>query len=191
MVYINEWFPNPVGNDNAGEFIELYNSAVVQVNLNGYTLSDGAKKKFSLAGYVIPAKGYVTLKKTDSKLALKNSDGGLWLYGPGGQIVDQAAFIGAAPEGKSFSRVDYSNAQIGHFAFLYPTPGVQNKSFDATVTTRNYPFGISLTRQLTLPYLLAIAFGIASFFIIFFIYVTHANRNISHFFFGGDKKTGI
>ncbi len=47
MIYINEWFPNPVGNDATGEFVELYNSAATAANLNGYTLSDGAKKRRS------------------------------------------------------------------------------------------------------------------------------------------------
>ena len=44
MLYINEWLPNPVGNDATGEFIELYNSGTTGVSLNGYSLGDGATR---------------------------------------------------------------------------------------------------------------------------------------------------
>jgi hypothetical protein len=191
MLYINEWFPNPVGNDNAGEFIELYNSGSAAVGLGGYEISDGAKKQFSLAGYVIPANGYLSLGHTQTKLTLKNSSGSLWLYGPGGQLVDGASFTGVAPQGKSYSRVDYSNASIGHFAFLYPTPGEKNETFDATVTTRNYPLGISLSSQLSPISFLALFISVPLFFLLFFIYVTRTNRNISNFFFRRDEEVGI
>jgi hypothetical protein len=190
MLYINEWFPNPVGNDNAGEFIELYNSGSNAINLSGYSLSDGAKKQFSLAGYSIPANGYLVLKHVQTKLALKNSDGGLWLYGPGDQVVDQASFIGMAPEGKSYSRVDYSQAEIGHFAFLYPTPGAQNNTFDNSVTDRNYPLGVSLSHQLSPVSFVVLFLSIPLFFLLFFIYVIRKNRNISQFFFRRDEKVG-
>lgn len=190
MIYINEWFPNPVGNDNAGEFIELYNSGNAPVSLGGYSLSDGGKKQFSLASYSISANGYLVLNHAQTKLALKNTNGGLWLYGSGGQLIDSASFTGAAPEGKSYSRVDYSAAQIGHFAFLYPTPGEQNKSYDNSVAAQNYPIDVSLSHQLSPLSFLALLISTPLFFLLFFIYVTRTNRNISNFFFGGDEKTG-
>jgi Lamin Tail Domain len=191
MIYLNEWFPNPVGNDAAGEFIELYNSGGASVSLNGYALSDGAKKRFSLAGYAIAAHGYMVLKHAQTKLTLKNTDGALLLYGPDGQIVDQASFAGAAPEGKSFSRVDYSAAPIGHFAFVYPTPGAVNKTIDTTVSENNYPLGVSLSPHLAPVAFAALTFGIAASFLLFFLYVTRNNRNISNFLFGGDEKIGL
>jgi hypothetical protein len=191
MLYINEWFPNPVGNDNAGEFIELYNSGSTALNLDGYHLSDGAKKQFPLAGYSISANGYLTLNHDQSKLTLKNSSGSLWLYGPDGSIVDAASFKGVAPEGKSYSRVNYSNAGIGHFTFLYPTPGEKNKAFDATVSTRNYPPGVSLSSHLSPISFLALFISVPLFFLLFFIYVTRTNRNISNFFFRRDEEVGV
>lgn len=191
MIFINEWFPNPVGNDAAGEFIELYNSGAGAVSLNGYSLSDGAKKKFSLAGYMMPPHSYLVLKHAQTKLTLKNTDGALWLYGPDGQIVDEASFVGAAPEGKSFSRVNYSSAPVGHFAFVYPTPGVANKTIDTAVASRDYPMGVSLSPHLPLAGFVVLAFGVAASFLVFFLYVTRNNRNISNFFFGGDKEAGL
>ncbi len=182
MIYINEWFPNPVGNDASGEFIELYNSGAAAVSLDGYALGDGAKKKFSLTGYGIPPGGYLVLKHAQDKLTLKNTDGEVLLYGLDGQIVDGASFAGAAPEGKSFSRVDYGTAKITHFAFVYPTPGAANKTIDTTLQPRNYPLGVPLSSPLLPGTFIILIFGVASFFLLFFIYVIQKNRNISTVF---------
>jgi len=173
------------------EFIELYNSGAASASLDGYALGVGVKKAFSLAGYSIPPGGYLILKKTQDKLSLKNTDGAVLLYGPGGQLADSANFVGAAPEGKSFSRMDYGTAPIAHFAFEYPTPGAVNKKVDTTVHVNSYPFGVPLAPQLSPGGFIVLMFGVASFFLVFFIYVIQKNRNISDFFFGGDEKSGL
>ncbi|MGD1003009.1 MAG: lamin tail domain-containing protein [Minisyncoccia bacterium] len=191
MIYINEWLPNPVGNDAAGEFIELYNNGASAASLGGYALGDGAKKKFSLAGYSIPPGGYLVLKHAQDKLTLKNTDGAVSLYGPGGQVVDGASFAGAAPEGKSYSRVDYSAAPIAHFTFEYPTPGAANETMDTTVATSSYSLGVPLSPQLSPMGFAGLTIGVASFFLLFFIHVIQKNRNISKFFFGGDEEIGV
>jgi hypothetical protein len=190
MIYINEWFPNPVGNDATGEFVELYNSGASVASLDGYALGDGAKKTFKLAGYSISPGGYLVLKHAQDKLTLKNTDGAVSLYGPSGQVVDTASFAGAAPEGKSYSRVDYSTVPIVHFAFEYPTPGAANETMDTTVHVNEYPLGVSLSPQLPPAGFAGLMFGVASFFLLFFIYVIQKNRNISKFFFGGDEEVG-
>jgi hypothetical protein len=191
MLYINEWLPNPVGNDATGEFIELYNSSAAAQDLNGYALGDGAKKAFKLDGYVISPGNYLILKHADDKLTLKNTDGEVLLYGPSGQVVDRASFAGVAPEGKSYSRVDYGTAPITHFAFEYPTPGAANKTIDTAVSASDHPIGVSLSHQLPPASFISLMFGGASFFLLFFIYVIQKNRNISKFFFGGDEEVGI
>lgn len=191
MLYINEWLPNPVGNDASGEFIEFYNSGATAVSLDDYALGIGAKKRFSLSGYNISSGGYLVLKHAQDKLTLKNTNGEVLLYGPEGQVVDSAHFTGAAPEGQSYSRVDYGTAPIAHFAFVYPTPGVMNKTIDTTVRANDYPFGVSLSPQLSPGMFILLAFGVASFFLLFFIYVIKKNRNISDFFFGRDGEVGI
>ncbi len=171
--------------------MEFYNSAAASANLNGYTLGDGAKKRFLLTGYSIPPGGYLVLKKKQDKLTLKNTDGTVSLYGPSGQVVDGANFVGAAPEGKSHSRVDYGAAPIAHFAFEYPTPGAANETMDTTVKASSYPIGVSLSSQLSPARLAGLTIGAASFFLLFFIYVIQKNRNISKFFFGGDEEAGV
>jgi hypothetical protein len=105
--------------------------------------------------------------------------------------VDHASFVGVAPEGKSFSRVDYGTASIAHFAFVYPTPGVANKTIDTTVHVNNYPIGVPLSPQLSPVGFIMLIFATASFFLLFFIYVIQKNRNLSNFFFGRNEKAGI
>ena len=187
MLYINEWLPNPVGADATGEFVELYNSGVTAVALNGYALGIGTKKKYSLAGYVVPPGGYLMLKKPQSKLALKNTDGALFLYGPQGALVDHANFEGSAPEGKSFSRVSYSTAPAQHFMFTDPTPGGRNKSAGSMVSSVSYPNGASLVPRPSLPTLFLFALGVAGTILFLFFYISIKNENISHYLFGGDE----
>ena len=191
MMYINEWLPNPVGTSSAGEFIELYNKGAAVMKLDGYVLGTGAKKNFSLSGYGISPGGYLVLYKAQDRLALKNSNGALLLYGSDGRVVDQASFAGAAPKGKSFSRMDYGTAPITHFAFVYPTPGAANKTVDTTVHVNNYPLDVPLSPQLAPVGFVGLMFSVASFFLLFFIYAIKKNRNISKFFFGGDEEAGI
>jgi hypothetical protein len=187
MLYINEWLPNPVGADAAGEFVELYNSGNSAAPLNGYTLGTGAKKKFSLTGYTIPAGGYLVLKKAQTKLALKNSDGALFLYGPSGQLVDRAVFAGSAPEGKSFSRISYDASAAQHFLFTDPTSGARNKTVSTMISSVNYPAGVSLTPQLAPSSFFLFAIGIASTILFVAIYIFAKNENLSHYIFGGDQ----
>ena len=136
MIYINEWFPNPIGADASSEFVEFYNSASGTVSLAGWKLGAGTAsataiipaktKPVSLAKFSVPPRGYLVLEKAQDKLTLKNIDGALLLYGPSGTVVDRASFAGTAPEGKSFSRVSYDGSAAQHFMFTKPTPGATN-----------------------------------------------------------------
>jgi hypothetical protein len=87
--------------------------------------------------------------------------------------------------------VDYSAAPIAHFAFEYPTPGAVNKTIDTTVSVNNYPFGVPLSSQLSPAGFTGLMMGVASFFLLFFIYVIQKNRNASNFLFGRDEEAGI
>ncbi len=187
MVYLNEWFPNPAGADAAGEFVELYNSGSAAFSLDGYALGTGAKKRVSLSGRTIPPGGYLVLKKAETGLTLKNTDGAVFLYGPGGKTVDQAAFQGSAPEGKSFSRMDYGASAItGHFAFADPTSGVRNKEASAMVASVRYPEGVSLVPQASLSSLILLSFGTSLVMLSLFAYIFSKNEDLSHCLFGGD-----
>jgi hypothetical protein len=152
-------------------------------------------KPVSLAGFLVPAHGYLILRKPQIKLSLKNVAGGLLLYGPNGAVADRASFAGAAPEGKSFSRVSYGDSLAQHFIFTEPTPGMANAKVDDAISSNNYPIGVPLNAQaqptsLT-PSVMAspgvIALCTALIIATLFFYVFHKNKNLSNFFFGGDE----
>lgn len=192
MIYINEWLPNPVGADAAGEFIELYNSGVSREHLTGWIVKNESGKKFSLNGLSVPPRGYLVIKKSQTKLTLRNADGGLFLYAPGstaGSIpADSVEFRGVAPEGKSFSRANYNTGPASHFAFAMPSPGGPNSFTPIRIVSRAYQEGVPLNRQFTILDFLAIMVGTAALITGLIIYVIRHHEDLSKLFFGGNKK---
>ncbi len=176
--------------DAKGEFAELYNSGSVAISLSGWILKTENGKKFSLAGRSVPAHGYLLLPRSTTKLPLRNTDGGLFLYGPGGALVDSGNFLGTAPEGQSFSRIDYRTGPAQHFAFVDPTPGAPNKTMGAAIAVNEYPRGIPLSRPLENSQFFAIMMGTAALITGLLIYVIRSNEDLSKLFLEGDKKTG-
>jgi hypothetical protein len=214
MIYINEWFPNPIGADASSEFVELYNSASGTVSLMGWKLGTGTAsttaiipaktKPVSLAAFSMPPRGYLVLEKAQDKLTLKNVDGALLLYGPSGVVVDRASFAGTAPEGKSFSRVSYDGSAAQHFMFTKPTPGAANAKVDDMVASNDYPVGVPLEGQslqssssaasltassafVSSPGVLAI--GTALIIAVLFFYAFSKNEHLSNFLFGRDEAS--
>lgn len=188
MVYINEWLPNPTGADAMGEFIELYNNGGAVVNLSGWIIKTENGKKFSLAGRSISAHGYLVLKRSVTKLSLRNTDGGLSLYDARGILIDHGDFSGDAFEGKSFSRVDRGTGLVEHYAFVSPTPGAQNKTVNVTVAIREYPAGVRLNVQFTSAEFFAIMMGTAILLAGLILYVAKSHEDLSNLFFGRDGK---
>jgi len=188
VIYISEWLPNPNGPDAKGEFVEIYNSGDAPVGLNGWVLKTENGKKISLAGRSIPAGGYLAIKRSQIKFTLRNNDGGLALYGSGGALVERASFIGAAPEGKSFSRVDYGIAPVGHFAFMDPTPGAPNKTINNTISANEYPFSVPLNAPFSSIQFLAIMVGVAMLLVGLIMYGTLSNEDLSKLFFKGNNE---
>ncbi len=187
MVFINEWLPNPVGADAAGEWIELWNGGGTAVDLDGWVLKTENGKKVSLTGQHVSARGYLVLKRTTTKLSLRNTDGGLTLYDARGALVDHGNFDGSAPEGKSFSRIDHTGGPAQHFAFANPTPSAANAVVRDVVAVRSYPAGAPLNRGFTNSAFSAIMMGTAVLLTGLIIYVIKANDSLSKLFFSGDE----
>lgn len=133
MIWINEWFPNPHGADTNGEFIELLNDGGSAANLSGWTITTSGKKSFRFGTRTIPAGGYLLLSHGDTKLSLKNNGDTVSLYDAQGRLIDRSSYLGAAPDGQSFSRVYYPSSTDANgavpesFAWGTPTPGAPNK----------------------------------------------------------------
>ena len=190
MVYLNEWLPNPTGPDATSEFVELYNSGNGTANLDGWFLKASAKKTFSFTGQTIAARGYLLLMRSATKLSLKNTSETLSLYDASGHLIDQSSFVGAAPEGKSFSRVDYGAADIQHFAFIAPTPGAANGTFDTQVFANSYPFSVPLNAQLNTAQFFGMMMWVAVLLAALITYAIKTNDNVSQRLFGRDEETG-
>ncbi len=203
MVYINEWMPNPTGADTVGspsqvlsgktwegEWVELFNSGQSAVSLNGWSLKSGAGKKVFLKNYTIGPGNYLVLKRTDTKLTLRNTNETLFLYDNTGRLIDQSGFLGSAPEGKSFSRISSVEAPSGvqNFIFTESTPGqpntiVREQNF---LTNNVYPFGQPLNNSLGYFDVLAMAVSSALLFAFFITILLKRNDYLSKLFFSRD-----
>ena len=208
MVFINEWLPNPNGVDTKAEFIELFNNGDVSVSLGGWTIKTTGKKAFSLGGRTIAARGYLVLNRTETKLSLKNNGESVFLYDAAGRLVDQSSYIGAAPSGKSFSRIPYSGAgdalgagaaaaQPQAFAWSTPSPGAMNKiSLNNNINTNNYPFGMPLNGGVTMGgmsgfgiFLMALV-GVSAILAVTVVYCLKSHEDLANLFFPRDGAIG-
>ncbi len=134
-IFINEILPSPEGPDEQNEWIELYNANGFEVGLAGWKIEDaqGAKTSYRFPeGAKIQAKGYIVLKRPDTKITLNNSEDGLYLFWPDGKTADSMAFS-AAPNGKSYNKTD-----SGWVWSITLTPGAGNKILaNALKTSKN------------------------------------------------------
>lgn len=104
-VVINEILPNPEGPDETDEFIELYNSNSLNVNLAGWKVKDTAgsiKTYIFPEGSVISAGGFLVIKRPETKILLNNEGDGLILTSPSGAVKSEMAFP-KAPLGNSYN----------------------------------------------------------------------------------------
>jgi hypothetical protein len=193
MIFINEWLPNPIGADAKGEFVELFNNGSVPVNLDGWSLGADVKKKFKLSG-AIHTNSYLVLPRSETKLALKNTDGKLFLYDAAGKLADQSAFEGSAPEGKSFNRISYDVSPAARaaqqFTWGAPTPGAKNvAAVGMGISAIDYPTNISLTSaSLSGISVLGLAFIIGTALAFVLWYSIKKDENIRDIFFRRDEE---
>lgn len=109
-VYLNEVLPNPVGDDEAGEFIELKNFGDSDVDLNDWKIQDASESKYVISkndfsSTIIATGNFFVLPRNITKIALNNSgEESLKIYNANNQLVDSLDYEGSVPEGKSYSR---------------------------------------------------------------------------------------
>lgn len=124
-IIINELLPNPIGSDEVGEFIELYNPNSLTINLDGWQLQDQSPMVFTIdegrvTSTLIFPQSYLTIYRPQSKLVLNNSGSdGARLYNPLGELVDEVNYS-EAEEGQSYSLVN------GGWVWQGPTPNENN-----------------------------------------------------------------
>jgi hypothetical protein len=113
-ILITEIFPNPVGSDFTGEFIELYNNSTGAVDLTGYKIEVVGGRSFEFGKFLnltrqIPAGGYYALYRANSNLVFDNNGGSIKLYAPGKSRALQIIQYEEAPEGLSYCDTTYLN----------------------------------------------------------------------------------
>jgi hypothetical protein len=190
MIFINEWLPNPVGLDSAGEFIELFNNGNSNINLNGWVIKLKNEKEFNLTNIQIKSNGYLLLPRSLTKLTLKNKDETIFLFDNKNNLIDQSSYLGSAPEGKSYNRINYNKDDSQHFSFGNPTPGnINDKSIDIQLYSFSHPFNFPINNYfLNFLDVVIIFLGVAIFIIGIISYTIKKDENLSEFFFGGHTK---
>lgn len=126
-ILINEILPNPSGNEESDEFIELWNKGNTAVDLKGWKLIDGSGSYYiistkNFSSTIIPPGGFFVLYRDITKIALNNSGSeSLILLSPDGQEKDKVSYSGGVKEDYSYNRTSFgwqwSNS---------PTPGTNN-----------------------------------------------------------------
>lgn len=123
-IYFSEVLPDPEGDDNVGEFIELYNPGPKDLDLSGWTVADKSGRSYvfgSQSANFIPALAYFVLPRSESRLVLNNDTDSLLLYPPGTKKAIASLEYKGSRMGQSFNCPGSSPA--GCFWSNSPTPG--------------------------------------------------------------------
>lgn len=155
---ISEFLPNPIGKDTDGEWIKLFNDAVVTVNLDGWQIKDASGKTFSFKQTAINPGEYLTLDYKTTKISLNNNGETLFLYNASGNLVDKAEYAGSAVEGKNLIRQNN-----GQFVFVGQTT---KEKIDAVITQN-----VAAVQNIENPHgsLIGTGFNYTNLFIGFFL----------------------
>lgn len=141
-VVINEIMYNPSGSDNNREWVEIYNSGNVSVNLTGWKFYEAdtnhglilknGSMVLGVGDYGIIAddweaflSDYPDFTKTlfDSSYSLSNSGEGIAMKNSTGDVVENVTYSDSAEEGNTLCRIPDG----GSFVECVPTPGSENR----------------------------------------------------------------
>lgn len=118
-IIINEILPNPAGSDDQ-EWIELHNPNNQEINLNNWTIND-ITSSFKI-NQTIKAHNYLLIPRSDSKIALNNSNEELQLLDCQNNLIHELSYS------QSFEEESYAYDEINHKYFWTEnlTPGEKN-----------------------------------------------------------------
>lgn len=98
----SEILSNPEGVDKGSEMVELKSGEDSLISLSGWSLENGAGKRFTLKNFSIKAQGFLVIKIENSSFVIRNSKEKLSLINPAGKIVDVVEMTFSAPSGISW-----------------------------------------------------------------------------------------
>lgn len=119
----NELLPSPEGPDAEEEWIEIFNQNNFEVDISGWKIKDSEGRAVT---YIFPTdtkispKSYLVLQRPETKITLNNTNDGLNLIQPNGEITDSLTYE-KAPRGQSYNRTE-----SGWFWSSSLTPGTRN-----------------------------------------------------------------
>ncbi len=138
-VLINEFLPNPLGDDKAGEWVELRNLTNQEISLCGWQLAAGLKtiSAFALDALEIPPKGFLILSRSLTKISLTNESGEVRLFAPvlggSGRLLVHSVPYEKAKDGYSYARKD-----DGTFAWTETfTPSATNEFLTSETSSKS------------------------------------------------------
>ncbi len=109
-IIISEILPQPRGDENEGEFIELFNKSNQEVNLKNWALGDSSTRKYTIKKIdaarndsIIKPQGYFVVYRAESKIALNNSGDEVQLYEPNKETPAQTVKYDKSVEGQSYN----------------------------------------------------------------------------------------
>ncbi|OGZ18391.1 MAG: hypothetical protein A2Z68_02535 [Candidatus Nealsonbacteria bacterium RBG_13_38_11] len=105
---ITEILPSPEGQDEKEEWIEIFNQNDFEVDLSFWQIADtmGQTKTYTFPSKtIIKVKGFLVLDRPTTKITLNNSEDGLLLIQPNGNIIDNIDYQKAI-NGQSYSRME-------------------------------------------------------------------------------------
>jgi len=161
-LFINEFMPNPErdwNNDSAAneddEWIEIYNANAFEVDLSNWKLDDvanGGSELYQIPiGTTISANGFLLFFRTQTHIALNNTDDDVRLLKPDSSIADTISYRTSESD-KSWSRV--TDGAPSFSMDCPPTPNAANCSIPIPPTLTPTPFAskIFINEFLSAPF---------------------------------------
>ncbi len=119
----SELFPDPVGSDTAGEFIEIHNVSASDVDSTGWKVADQSGETRTLPATMIGAGAHYSFVYAETKFQLVNAGMTITLLDPFDRTADSVSYPGPAKEGQTYAKND-----SGLWAWTdIPTPGSANQ----------------------------------------------------------------
>ncbi len=110
-VIIKRVFPNPPGNDPAGEWIELQNLKSTEINLTNWKIKDKSDKVFEFKELKIKPQQTIRLFYSQTKIVLNNNGDTLFLLDPDDNLVDKLEYFGRVKPGQVIKKAELNQKQ--------------------------------------------------------------------------------
>lgn len=163
-IHINEFLPNPKGEDATGEFIEMINKSSESVDISEWVLDDvvdTGSTPFTIPDEtIIAGNGFLTLYRPLTKISLNNNTDHVRLIRPDGVIQDDITYA-TVRDGHSWNRTDGENFELSSTitpnsantitAPSSPTPKPTAETEDEEESTFSYDYSSKIVINEFLP----------------------------------------